>query len=135
MHECLAQIHYPKDKEAVLDKLERNGLISVEMKSKLRKRVEELLNDEQLIPFFLEDWEVKTEQIILQKSGESYVPDRLLIKNNKVKIIDYKTGSTSKMEKHKKQVDSYYKALEKMGFKEISKYIIYTEENDKIVQW
>jgi len=25
--------------------------------------------------------------------------------------------------------------LKKMGFKEISKYIIYTEENDKIVQW
>lgn len=135
LHECLAQIHYPKDKEAVLDKLERNGLISVEMKSKLRKRVEELLNDEQLMPFFLEDWEVKTEQIILQESGESYVPDRLLIKNNKVKIIDYKTGSTSQMEKHKKQVDGYYKALKKMGFEEISKYIIYTEENDKIVQW
>ncbi|MGB1306193.1 MAG: UvrD-helicase domain-containing protein [Flavobacteriales bacterium] len=135
LHECLAQIHYPKDKEAVLDNLERNGLISVEMKSKLRKRVEELLNDEQLMPFFLEDWEVKTEQIILQESGESYVPDRLLIKNNKVKIIDYKTGSTSQMEKHKKQVDGYYKALKKMGFEEISKYIIYTEENDKIVQW
>ena len=135
LHECLAQIHYPKDKESVLDNLERNGLISVEMKSKLRKRVEELLNDEQLMPFFLEDWEVKTEQIILQESGESYVPDRLLIKNNKVKIIDYKTGSTSQMEKHKKQVDGYYKALKKMGFEEISKYIIYTEENDKIVQW
>ena len=135
LHECLAQIHYPKDKEAVLEKLERNGLISVEMKSKLRKRVEELLNDEQLMPFFLEDWEVKNEQIILQESGESYVPDRLLIKNNKVKIIDYKTGSTSQMEKHKKQVDGYYKALKKMGFEEISKYIIYTEENDKIVQW
>ncbi len=135
LHECLAQIHYRKDKESVLDKLERNGLISVEMKSKLRKRVEELLNDEQLMPFFLEDWEVKTEQIILQESGESYVPDRLLIKNNKVKIIDYKTGSTSQMEKHKKQLDRYYKALKNMGFEEISKYIIYTEENDKIVQW
>ena len=135
LHECLAQIHYPKDKEAVLHKLERNGLISVEIKSKLRNRIEELLNDEQLIPFFLEDWEVKTEQIILQESGESYVPDRLLIKNNKVKIIDYKTGSTSQMKKHKKQVDGYYKALKKMGFEEISKYIIYTEENDKIVQW
>ena len=56
LHECLTQIHYPKDKESVLDKLERNGLISVGMKSKLRNRVEELLNDEQLMPFFLEDW-------------------------------------------------------------------------------
>ena len=108
LHECLAQIHYPKDKESVLDNLERNGLISVEMKSKLRKRVEELLNDEQLMPFFLEDWEVKNEQIILQESGESYVPDRLLIKNNKVKIIDYKTGSTSQMEKHKKHAKCHH---------------------------
>ena len=135
LHECLSQIHYPKDKEIVLEKLERNGLMSVELKSKLRKRVEELLNDEQLKPFFLADWEVKTEQIILQESGESYVPDRLLIKNNKVKIIDYKTGSTSQMEEHKKQLDKYHKALKKMGFNEISKYIIYTEENDKILHW
>ena len=135
LHECLAQIHYPKDKEAVLDKLERNGLISVEMKSKLRNRIEKLLNDEQLLPFFLEDWKVKTEQIILQESGESYVPDRLIIKDNKVKIIDFKTGSVSQMEKHKKQVERYYKVLNMMGFKEISKYIIYTEEKDKIVQW
>ena len=78
---------------------------------------------------------MKTEQIILKESGESYVPDRLLIKDNKVKIIDFKTGSISQMEKHKKQVDGYYKKLKKMGFKEISKYIIYTEENDNIVQW
>ena len=106
-----------KDKESVLDKLERNGLISVGMKSKLRKRVEELLNDEQLMPFFLEDWEVKTEQIILQESGESYVPDRLLFKNNKVKIIDYKTGSITQIEKHKKQLDGYYNALKRWVLK------------------
>ncbi|MGB1931991.1 MAG: hypothetical protein ACPHL8_02965, partial [Flavobacteriales bacterium] len=75
----------------------------------------------------------KSVSIPLSALADSILQDR--IKNNKVKIIDYKTGSTSQMEKHKKQVDGYYKALKKMGFEEISKYIIYTEENDKIVQW
>jgi ATP-dependent exoDNAse (exonuclease V) beta subunit len=109
--------------------------MSPELKNKLKSRLENLLNDEQILPFFTQDWEVKTEQMILQDSGETYIPDRLLIKDKKVKIIDYKTGSTSQVEKHKLQVEKYYKALKNMGFKDVSKYIIYTEEYDKIVQW
>ena len=135
LHECLAQIHYLEDKELVLNRLERNGLMSSELKNKLKSRLENLLNDEQILPFFAQDWEVKTEQMILQDSGETYIPDRLLIKDKKVKIIDYKTGSTSQVEKHKLQVEKYYKALKKMGFEDVSKYIIYTEEYEKIVQW
>ena len=101
----------------------------------MRSRIEELLNDEQIKPFFSSEWEVKTEQEILQKSGDSYIPDRLLIKGKEVQVIDYKTGSTSQKNKHKEQIDNYSNLLKMMGFKKVSKFIIYTEQTEKIVSW
>jgi CRISPR/Cas system-associated exonuclease Cas4 (RecB family) len=78
---------------------------------------------------------VKTEQEILLDSGDTYIPDRLLIKVDEVKIIDYKTGSSKRMESHKSQVDNYSNLLKMMGFRKISKYIIYTESLEKVVSW
>lgn len=135
LHEALSKIYFIDDKEQVVDNLERNGLLSQEMKLKLRSRIEELLNDEQIKPFFSSEWEVKTEQEILQKSGDSYIPDRLLIKGKEVQVIDYKTGSTSQKNKHKEQIDNYSNLLKMMGFKKVSKFIIYTEQTEKIVSW
>ena len=131
---------YPKytileDKESVIDNLERNGLLSKDLKFKLKTRIEELLNDEQIKSFFSSEWEVKTEQEILQKGGNTYIPDRLLIKGNEVQVIDYKTGSTSQKKKHIDQIENYSKLLKMMGFKKVSKFIVYTEENEKIVSW
>ena len=124
-----------EDKDKVLNDLERNGLLTSELKSKLRNRIDDLLNDDEIKPFFLEEWKVKTEQKILLDSGDTYIPDRLLIKDDEVKIIDYKTGSSKRIESHKSQINNYSKLLKMMGFRKISKYIIYTENIEKVVSW
>jgi hypothetical protein len=135
LHDALSKIHYLEDKDKVLNDLERNGLLTSELKSKLRSRLDDLLNDDEIKPFFSDEWEVKTEQEILLDSGDTYIPDRLLIKGDEVKIIDYKTGSSKRMESHKSQVDNYSNLLKMMGFRKISKYIIYTENIEKVVSW
>lgn len=135
LHECLAHIHYIEDQSSVLDKMERNGLLSKDMKSKLRSRLDELLSHPDILPFFDTDWEVKTEQEILQSSGVTYIPDRLLVKNKEVQIIDYKTGSASQIDKHKEQIENYSKLLKMMGFEKISKFLVYTEQHKKVVSW
>ncbi|MBL6873273.1 MAG: UvrD-helicase domain-containing protein [Flavobacteriales bacterium] len=135
LHDALSKIHYLEDKDKVLNDLERNGLLTSDHKAKLRNRLDELLNDDEIKPFFSDKWEVKTEQEILLDSGDTYIPDRLLIKGDEVKVIDYKTGSDSRMESHKSQVDNYSNLLKMMGFEKISKYIIYTENIEKVVSW
>ena len=135
LHDALSKIQYIDDKDKVLNDLERNGLLTAELKSKLKIRLDDLLNDEEIKPFFSKEWEVKTEQEILLNSGDTYIPDRLLIKADEVKVIDYKTGSSSNMESHKSQVDNYSNLLKMMGFKKVSKFIIYTENADKVVSW
>jgi ATP-dependent exoDNAse (exonuclease V) beta subunit len=135
LHDALSKIHYLEDKDKVLNDLERNGLLTSELKSKLRSRLDVLLNDDEIKPFFSEEWKVKTEQEILLDSGDTYIPDRLLIKDDEVKVIDYKTGSSKRMESHKSQVDNYSNLLKMMGFRKISKYIVYTENIEKVVSW
>lgn len=135
LHDALSKIQYRDDKDKVLDDLERNGLLNSELKAKLKSRIDNLLNDDEIKPFFSSNWEVKTEQEILLNSGDVYIPDRILIKDNEVKVIDYKTGSDFNIESHKSQVDNYSNLLNMMGFEKIYKYIIYTENTEKVVSW
>ncbi|MGC6470057.1 MAG: UvrD-helicase domain-containing protein [Flavobacteriales bacterium] len=135
LHCALSNIKYLSDKDKVLRQLELDGLLDKSMKLKLSHRIEELLSDKEIQSFFSNDWIVKTEQEILKPSGETYIPDRVLIKDNQLVLIDYKTGTTSKMQSHKKQIDNYANTLHSMGYNHILKTLIYTEEDKKLVQW
>ena len=59
--------------------------------------------------------------------GETLRPDRVLMKDTSAIIIDFKTGS--KDDKHNKQVEKYCSVIEKMGFREVKGYLLYTETN------
>lgn len=134
LHTALAKIHYLSDKEAVLASLKRNGLLNDALKERLEERITNLLNDPEILPFFSEEWEVKTEQEILRKGGDTYIPDRLLFKANEVQVVDYKTGSRAKMNEHSDQIKNYAHLLQQMGYQNISCYLIYTEEQQKVIQ-
>ena len=50
-------------------------------------------------------------------------------------MIDYKTGTNAHVEAHKKQIDNYANILKMMGYEDVSKFIIYTEQSEKILAW
>lgn len=133
LHQAMANIHYLKDAHKVLKDLQLNGLVDMQQKERLAARIEELLEDPQIIPFFDEKWEVLTEKEILSASGDTYVPDRVLIGVHEVQIIDYKTGSKVKEQDHIQQINRYAGLLQQMGHSNIKKYIIYTEEKEKVL--
>jgi ATP-dependent exoDNAse (exonuclease V) beta subunit len=132
LHQALSKIHYLSDKDKVLESLKQDGLMNDSLKEKLKIRIEELLQEESVQPFFSEEWEVKTEQEILQPDGDTYVPDRILFKDGLVQIVDYKTGSTAQQKKHENQIKNYAHLLQQMGYSNIQKFLIYTEEKDKV---
>ena len=73
--------------------------------------------------FFDDKWEVKNEREILTPDGETYIPDRLLISNEKTIILDYKTGIPKKQ--YRNQIIQYSDILLQMGYSNIEKYLIY----------
>jgi ATP-dependent exoDNAse (exonuclease V) beta subunit len=134
LHLWLSKIHYLDQKDTVLKELSIDNSVSVAIKNMLIERIVNIFKNEEIKPFFGTDWLVKTETEILLPSGETYIPDRVIIKDSQVKVIDYKTGSILKLETHKSQLINYANILNRMGYDNIELYLIYIDENIKIVK-
>ncbi len=59
------------------------------------------------------------------KSHQIYRPDRVIFEDDKVILVDYKTGRKAGI--HQQQINEYALHFEKNGFQKIDKFLIYTE--------
>lgn len=64
---------------------------------------------------------------IVDTTGKTYRPDKVILENNTVTICDFKTGV--KKEEHKQQLDEYGKLFSEMNYKTVKKYLFYTKES------
>lgn len=64
---------------------------------------------------------------IVDITGKTYRPDKVVLENDSVIICDFKTGA--KKEEHKIQLDEYGKLFSEMKYKTIKKYLFYTKES------
>lgn len=74
---------------------------------------------------------IYNEREIIDQNGELIRLDRLIIKNKKAVVIDYKTSS-EKTPNHKDQVLNYVRALEHSNFVEVSGYLLYVSDLDLV---
>ena len=114
----------------VCNQLYLEGLCSKEKMQELEVKVKALFSHPDLKVFFDDKWTVKNEKEILTPSGESYIPDRILFSENKTWVVDYKTGAPDSS--HNNQIINYANVLQQMGYNNIEKYLIYTND-DKLV--
>jgi len=77
--------------------------------------------------YFQSDFEILNEKDIITEKGTFLRPDRVVIKNKKAIILDYKTGK--KNSKFTEQLYSYADALEMMGYAIENKIIVYINED------
>lgn len=67
--------------------------------------------------------EVLNETELIDTDGESYRPDRVLVKDGKVTVIDYKFGERNR--RYRRQVARYADIYRRMGYSEITPIIWY----------
>jgi ATP-dependent helicase/nuclease subunit A len=136
IHSVLAYMKSAGDIDSAIEKIYYNGLISVEQKEKVKTQLTNIFKNPVIRSWFSDEWEIKTENEILLKDGKILRPDRVIIKGKQVKVIDFKTGAEN--EEHKKQITQYGEILKKMGYSEVSKFLLYIDydasENAKIVE-
>jgi ATP-dependent helicase/nuclease subunit A len=136
IHEVLSYIKNIDDSEKAVNKVYSEGIITEVQKDKVKFQLDKILKDPIIQNWFSKEWEVKSENEILLSDGSILRPDRVLIKDKKAVVIDYKTGIEK--EEHKKQVSQYAETLEQMGYSEVLKYLLYINyedaENIKIVE-
>lgn len=128
IHQLLSEIKHIGDLETTLNNFINKGLFDENNKNEILNELQELLKIAKVASFFTDFDELKTETAILLPNGESYQPDRVIIRNNKAIIIDYKTGQKEK--KHYEQLENYKIILSQMGYTNIESYLLYIKDKE-----
>ncbi len=127
MHEVLRNINTTDDIDRAIHRVFLDGLISNGESKTISELLHKALQNKKVHEWFDEvKWKIKTEADILLPDGRSVRPDRVLICENKVVVIDYKFGMLEEMT-HQKQVQYYMKYLSDMGYQDIKGYLWYVE--------
>ncbi len=124
MHEIFQRITTPSDIDQSLIFLLLEGKISDGDMKQLSPKIKKLVSEKPVHDWFSSDWEVRNEAAIILKDGSLPRPDRVLIKGDKVMVIDYKFGE-SEHSSHQKQVRSYMLHLTQMKYKEVEGFLWY----------
>ena len=132
IHEILSFVKTKNDVDLAITKSIENGLITFGQKEIVLKTIHEIVNHSELEICFAEGNTVMNEQTIIQKEGNAIKPDRIVVvKNNEVFLLDYKTGIHNA--KYQQQLENYQKAIELMGYKVIKKALIYIGKEIEVV--
>jgi len=91
-----------------------------------------VVNHPQLRECYSGTWLVKNETEVVLQNGGLVRPDRVVVKNREVTIIDYKTGERDK--EHLQQVESYKQAFLQLGFDKVKGLLVYLGDEIEVVE-
>jgi ATP-dependent helicase/nuclease subunit A len=130
MHEVFEGINTPSDISFAVRKLVLEGKLPEEESVDLEKKIRDLLSTPQVSDWFLPGNEVMNEAGILLSSGDTRRPDRVIFRNGKTIIIDFKFGGEN--DRYLEQVELYRHLIVNMGYQNTEAFIWYVDKN-KIV--
>jgi len=130
MHEVFEGINTSADIKMAVRKLVIDGKLPHDQSDEIEKKVNALIALPRVSDWFSSDAEIMKEAGILLTSGNTRRPDRVIIKDGKATVIDFKFGSEN--DKYIEQVNLYRGLLSEMGYKNTEAFIWYVDKN-KIV--
>lgn len=123
IHEILSKIKIKDDINEVVNQYVFNGTISKSEQHEIQEILISIVSHPQLKVYFDNNNEVYNEQEIITSDKKIIIPDRMVINNNEVTIIDYKTGNPEK--KHQEQLQKYATTLENLNYTVSKKIVVY----------
>ena len=124
LHEILAVVNDMADLEPTVKQMQFDGLFKENEYDEILKLATSVLSQPELKALLNKKYTTFNEQTIITKEGESYRPDKVLIGDDEVIIIDFKfTGEPKKS--HYEQVERYKNLLSEIGYQNIKAYLYY----------
>lgn len=125
IHAVLEKLIGPQDVDKVIRKLQIKGLLTAADEQPIKQRLAQIFALPQVQEWFSPQWEVLAERTLLC-NNQQRIPDRVIIHHNRAIIIDYKTGKPDA--KHHRQLHTYARWIEDMGYTINGKYLLYLYE-------
>ena len=132
LHEIFKSVAYADDVEQAVQQAYIEGLINHTEKEYYCAKINAFINTPQASEWFASKYTVINEKDILFPGGNKARPDRIVMNNGTVYVIDYKFGHREES-KYLKQVRFYCHTLQKMGYTKVKGYIWYVKSG-KIVE-
>lgn len=126
MHEVLSQIRTRADINVAVESYRLSGVINKQEAVTLVVRLEELLDTPEVLSWYDGTARVLNEVDILFGKGLSKRPDRVMITDDKVIVVDYKFGDIQH-KRHHGQVKNYMKLIRQMDYGKVEGYLWYVE--------
>lgn len=131
IHEIFSKINTVKDAEKVIRFYYNNGSISEAKSKEIMDLFMQISADEKIKEAYSENAVIRNEMEIKTESNVKKRPDRYAELEDKVILIDYKTGKSDA--KHHKQLEEYAFVLRQMGIaKDIKPYLVYVGEKIEV---
>ncbi|MDR2040948.1 MAG: UvrD-helicase domain-containing protein [Tannerella sp.] len=134
MHDLLSGIRTVADIRPVVAAKEAGGEINRREAAEWVERLERLLSKPEVSRWFDGSIRVLNEAEILFDNGKSGRPDRIMMTDDCVQVVDYKSGE-QKDARHRRQISHYCELIRRMGYGRVNGYLWYVEldEIEKVV--
>ncbi len=122
-HLLISSIHTKAEINQTIKKAILAGEIEQEFEQRLTKDINQLFETELYTRLFENAVDILSEQSYIISKNEQIRPDKIIIKNDKTVVLDYKTGQPLK--KHKKQLQQYCSVLQEMNYPKVEAHLFY----------
>ena len=126
MHEIVSEICTLDDLDSALEKRLLSGELTSTEKLDIYQELHKALSLPQVKDWYLGNYTVLNEQQVLHPSMNFIRPDRVMISDDEVVVIDYKFGESIES-KYVKQVERYVKSIRDMGYTNVQGYLFYVK--------
>ncbi len=132
VHEILSEMQDMADMDKAIAETVQKFMLNEEDSNKIRKLIAQVFSKPEMEAFFAPGLKVMTESEILTADNKLYRPDRIIFDNDNNIVIDFKTGAAE--EKHQQQISNYAALLTDINKKPTEKFLLYLNENVKLVK-
>lgn len=126
MHMVFSRIASMEDVDPILKAMQGEGLLSENQRIPLRDEIREMISRPSIANWFKskEGRDIYNERTIMSGNGGLLRPDRVIVEEERVTVVDFKFGKVEK-DTYKFQVRNYMHQLEEMGYAMVEGYVWY----------
>jgi len=124
MHEIISQVKTLDDLDKAVEKKYLAGEITEEKKNQLLVSLREWLSIPDVKDWYSDKYQILNETQVLHPAFGFSRPDRVMIGDNEVIVVDYKFGNAEES-RYLSQVRHYVLHIREMGYDNVSGYVFY----------
>lgn len=139
LHNILSKVLVPEDLEKAIAESYNSGEIDEDERRQISNLLSSRVSDAVQRGWFPEERDcVFNETSVIDDEGETHRPDRVILKDGKVVIVDYKFGhyhgesAEKSREAYKKQIRKYADLYRRAGYENVSCYLWYVVPDEVV---